>query len=526
MLGHADISTTQIYTRVAIRKLKEVHELTHPGAKLERRKKEEDDEAPPTREELLASLAAEDPDWELSRGSGCRLLVVGCRRAGGWSNNREPRTDNQQGTPRASRSALAACPDGLRPCGPPLPPAKPLLISSWCSLERPWSLVIARPCRLHAPGSPPQLREGPAFSGAPGSKPRAQRAPPRTSHGARGLQFALSDKAALSDCALANPSLGLRLYIMEGALCKLGAGRGGLGKRWNHLLLRRRQRLRARDLVGRSGLQPAARGPACGRPVLARFRPYWPERPWILLRGALLRPRLRRCAPALPGAGLVLVPPQPWATQAPSHPLQRRPVLWTTNLCAKTPGHQRQSRFPRSTLRADRCSRAQRLKEEASSRFRRYTQTQKRWKPASAPPPTRRRPCRRSRPQLTKNSRQGFWLAWARLTSGKHGHLRRNCGGVMITCMPGTTTWIWDGSSALILWGDRSGQVRAGIGTRMCWTNRSFCWTRRAFRQGGECHRVKRIRHARMEPAYRNRFGVFSTSWCGWPLRQTSRRTT
>ena len=34
MLGHADISTTQIYTRVAIRKLKEIHELTHPGARL------------------------------------------------------------------------------------------------------------------------------------------------------------------------------------------------------------------------------------------------------------------------------------------------------------------------------------------------------------------------------------------------------------------------------------------------------------------------------------------------------------
>jgi integrase/recombinase XerD len=36
MLGHADISTTQIYTRVAIRKLKEVHAKTHPGAHLER----------------------------------------------------------------------------------------------------------------------------------------------------------------------------------------------------------------------------------------------------------------------------------------------------------------------------------------------------------------------------------------------------------------------------------------------------------------------------------------------------------
>ncbi len=34
MLGHADVSTTQIYTRVSIRKLKEVHTTTHPGANL------------------------------------------------------------------------------------------------------------------------------------------------------------------------------------------------------------------------------------------------------------------------------------------------------------------------------------------------------------------------------------------------------------------------------------------------------------------------------------------------------------
>ena len=35
MLGHAELSTTQIYTQVSIRKLKEIHSLTHP-AKLER----------------------------------------------------------------------------------------------------------------------------------------------------------------------------------------------------------------------------------------------------------------------------------------------------------------------------------------------------------------------------------------------------------------------------------------------------------------------------------------------------------
>jgi integrase/recombinase XerD len=35
MLGHAELSTTQIYTQVSIRKLKEIHAATHP-ARLER----------------------------------------------------------------------------------------------------------------------------------------------------------------------------------------------------------------------------------------------------------------------------------------------------------------------------------------------------------------------------------------------------------------------------------------------------------------------------------------------------------
>jgi integrase/recombinase XerD len=35
-LGHVELSTTQIYTQVSIRRLKTVHTLTHPSAKIER----------------------------------------------------------------------------------------------------------------------------------------------------------------------------------------------------------------------------------------------------------------------------------------------------------------------------------------------------------------------------------------------------------------------------------------------------------------------------------------------------------
>jgi integrase/recombinase XerD len=39
MLGHVELSTTQIYTQVSIRRLKAVHALTHPSAKLDRPEK-------------------------------------------------------------------------------------------------------------------------------------------------------------------------------------------------------------------------------------------------------------------------------------------------------------------------------------------------------------------------------------------------------------------------------------------------------------------------------------------------------
>ena len=35
MLGHAKLDTTQIYTHVSVRMLKEIHSATHPGAKLD-----------------------------------------------------------------------------------------------------------------------------------------------------------------------------------------------------------------------------------------------------------------------------------------------------------------------------------------------------------------------------------------------------------------------------------------------------------------------------------------------------------
>ncbi len=60
MLGHADIKTTQIYTQVSIRQLKQIHSATHPAhfSKPETAAPAGD----AAKDELLSALAAEDDE--------------------------------------------------------------------------------------------------------------------------------------------------------------------------------------------------------------------------------------------------------------------------------------------------------------------------------------------------------------------------------------------------------------------------------------------------------------------------------
>jgi integrase/recombinase XerD len=69
MLGHAKLETTSVYTYVSIRKLKEVHELTHPGSRLGRRAPTERTSPPApattTEREASPAVTAEDAAAEL-----------------------------------------------------------------------------------------------------------------------------------------------------------------------------------------------------------------------------------------------------------------------------------------------------------------------------------------------------------------------------------------------------------------------------------------------------------------------------
>ena len=64
MLGHVSLKTTEVYTHVSIKKLKEIHTLTHP-AKAKRTKKidwNDEEETEPTEEDIFSALAAEEQE--------------------------------------------------------------------------------------------------------------------------------------------------------------------------------------------------------------------------------------------------------------------------------------------------------------------------------------------------------------------------------------------------------------------------------------------------------------------------------
>jgi len=70
MLGHVELSTTQIYTRVSIRRLKAVHALTHPSAKLDRPDARANEERGEEGIPLLAAGLEHDDGDAARRASG------------------------------------------------------------------------------------------------------------------------------------------------------------------------------------------------------------------------------------------------------------------------------------------------------------------------------------------------------------------------------------------------------------------------------------------------------------------------
>jgi integrase/recombinase XerD len=60
MLGHAELSTTQIYTQVSIRQLKEIHTATHPARLSRSGQARPDDNGPASAEDVLHAAEAQD----------------------------------------------------------------------------------------------------------------------------------------------------------------------------------------------------------------------------------------------------------------------------------------------------------------------------------------------------------------------------------------------------------------------------------------------------------------------------------
>ena len=74
LLGHEALSTTQIYTKVAIRKLKEVHTATHPSAKLGKRASVAATNASTDDEDETPAPAPAPPSGPMSPGRATRWL--------------------------------------------------------------------------------------------------------------------------------------------------------------------------------------------------------------------------------------------------------------------------------------------------------------------------------------------------------------------------------------------------------------------------------------------------------------------
>lgn len=99
MLGHTNLNSTEIYTHVAIRKLQQIHAVTHPGATLERKASVVTDDTDPEeaerRVELLAALDAESDEEETGEE---QRIIESWPSTSSISRIRKPRTTS----PRSS----------------------------------------------------------------------------------------------------------------------------------------------------------------------------------------------------------------------------------------------------------------------------------------------------------------------------------------------------------------------------------------------------------------------------------------
>ena len=62
MLGHVKLTTTEIYTHISIKKLKEIHTATHPSAKLEPNRKSHMEESEDLFDEIEPGGLDEGPE--------------------------------------------------------------------------------------------------------------------------------------------------------------------------------------------------------------------------------------------------------------------------------------------------------------------------------------------------------------------------------------------------------------------------------------------------------------------------------